>query len=91
MKKIFMSITKLHINAKLFSKIRNPKYHPSRKIIITLGLALELNMSEFEAFLASVNYAFSLNNRFDIDIIYCIENKIYDLYTVNEIIYLMNL
>lgn len=76
---------KANINAKLFSKIRNPKYHPSRKTII--ALALELNMKEFEMFLASVNYAFALNNLFDITIIYCIEHKIYDVYTVNEILY----
>jgi len=78
---------KAHINAKLFSKIRNPKYHPSRKTIIALGLALELNMDEFEMLLASANYALSLNNRFDVAIIYCIEHQIYDLYIVNEIIY----
>lgn len=44
-------------------------------------------MKEFEMLLASANYAFSLNNMFDITIIYCIEHKIYDIYTVNEILY----
>lgn len=82
---------KAHINAKLFSKIRNPLYHPSRKTIIALGLALELDLLEFEVLLSSANYAFSLNNKFDIVIIYCIQHKIYDLYTVNEIIYELGL
>ncbi len=82
---------KAHINAKHFSKIRNPLYHPSRKTIIALGLALELDLIEFEALLASANYALSLNNKFDIVIIYCVQNKIYDLYTVNEIIYELGL
>lgn len=82
---------KAHINAKLFSKMRNPTYHPSRKTIIALGLALELNLIEFEALLASANYAFSLNNKFDIVIIYCIEHKIYDLFIINEIIYELGL
>ena len=53
---------KAHILAKLFSKIRNPSYHPSRKTIIALGLALELDLLEFEALLQSANYALSLNN-----------------------------
>lgn len=82
---------KAHINAKLFSKIRNPHYHASRKTIIALGLALELNLNEFEIFLSSANYALSLNNTFDIAIIYCIEHKIYDLFEVNEIIYGLDL
>lgn len=82
---------KAHINAKLFSKLRNPKYHPSRKTVITLGLALELNLEEFEVLLNSANYALALNNEFDIVIIYCIQNHIYDIFTVNEILYEMNL
>lgn len=82
---------KAHIQAKLFSKLRNPHYHPSFKTVITLGLALELNMEEFELLLNSANYAFSLNNRFHIVIIYCIQNQIYDLFTVNEILYEMHL
>jgi len=75
---------KAHIQAKLFSKIRNPNYHPSFKTVVALGLALELKLS-------SAHYAFSLNNKFHIVIIYCIEHKIYDLFTVNEILYEMDL
>lgn len=82
---------KAHLNAKLFSKLRNPKYHPSRKTIIALGLALELNLEQFELLLNSANYSFALNNEFDIVIIYCIQNQIYDLFTVNEIIYELDL
>lgn len=82
---------KAHINAKLFSKMRNPNYHASRKTIIALGLALELNIDEFEILLSSANYAFSLNNTFDIAIIYCIEHRIYDIFEVNEIIYELGL
>ncbi|WP_049945553.1 hypothetical protein [Candidatus Stoquefichus massiliensis] len=82
---------KAHINAKLFSKIRNPKYHPSRKTVVALGLALELTLEEFELLLTSAQYALALNNEFDIVIIYCIQHHIYDLFTVNEILYEMGL
>ena len=82
---------KAHIQAKLFSKIRNPNYHPSFKTVVALGLALELNMGDFELLLSSAHYAFSLNNKFHIVIIYCIEHKIYDLFTVNEILYEIDL
>lgn len=77
---------KAHINAKLFSKIRNPSYHPSRKTIIALGLALELDLNEVNVLLNSANYSLSFNNTFDIAIIYCIEHRIYDLYLVNDIL-----
>lgn len=82
---------KANINAKHFNKIKNDKYHPSKKTAIALGLALHLNIEEFEALLTSASYALSLNNVFDVVIMYCINNKIYDLIIVNEILYEFNL
>lgn len=82
---------KAHINAKLFSKLRNPQYHPSKKTIIALGLALELSIDKFELLLNSAGYSLALNNQFDIVIIYCIQNKIYNLFLVNEILYEIDL
>lgn len=80
-----------HIDSKLFNKIKDDKYHPSKKTAIALGLALNLNMEEFEALLTSACYALSLNNLFDFIVMYCIHNKIYDLMIVNEILYEFNL
>lgn len=90
-KKILLYIKKANINAKHFNKIKNEKYHPSKKTALALGLALHLNIEEFEALLTSASYALSLNNVFDVVIMYCINNKIYDLIIVNEILYRFNL
>lgn len=80
-----------HIDAKLFNKIKDEKYHPSKKTAIALGLALNLDMDEFEALLTSAYYALSLNNLSDFIIMYCVYNKIYDLMIINEIFYEFNL
>ena len=37
---------KVHMDRRLFSKIRNNDYHPSKETIILLGIALELNEKE---------------------------------------------
>lgn len=39
---------KVHIDRRLFSKIRSDEdYHPSKDTVILLGLSLELNINEF--------------------------------------------
>ena len=82
---------KAHITDKHFSKILDPDYHPSRPVVIALGLALELDIDEFELLLKSAYYSLSINNTFDLVILYCIAHRIYDIFIVNEILYDMNL
>ena len=39
---------KVNMDRRLFSKLRNKDYHPSKETVILLGLALELNENELE-------------------------------------------
>jgi len=75
---------KVNIDRRLFSKIRNENYHPSKETVILLGLALELNEDEFERLLESAAYSLPKNNTYDLIIRFCFINKIYDLFQVNE-------
>ena len=76
---------KVHIDRRLFSKIRSDKYyHPSKETIILLGISLELNEKEIEDLLVSASYYLPKNNYYDLIIRFCFKNKIYDLFEINN-------
>ena len=75
---------KVNMDRRLFSKLRNKDYHPSKETIILLGLALELTDAELEDLLLSASYSLPRNNYFDLIIRFCFENKIYNVIEVNE-------
>ncbi len=78
---------KVNIDRKLFSKIRcDRNYIPRRNVIIKLCLALRLDRKDFNKLLNSAGYSLS-NSKFDQVISYCLENKIFDLYQVNDYLY----
>lgn len=79
---------KVNIDRRLFSKIRSDKkYHPSKDTIILLGLSLELNEIEIVELLDSASYSLPKNNYFDLIIRFCFINKIYNVNSVNELLY----
>ena len=79
---------KVHIDRRLFSKIRSDKdYHPSKETVILLGIALELSEKELDDLLASASYSLPKNNKYDLIIRFCFINKIYKLDEVNELLY----
>ena len=58
---------KVHIDRRLFSKIRNDiNYHPSKETIILLGLSLKLNIDELIDLLNSASYSLPKNNYYDL-------------------------
>ena len=77
---------KVNIDRRLFSKIRNENYHPSKDTVILLGLALELNEDEIDELLKSASYSLPKNNIFDLIIRFCFKEKIYKLIEVNELL-----
>ena len=78
---------KVHIDRRLFSKIRSDcNYHPSKETVILLGLSLELNEKEIENLLDSASYSLPKNNHYDLIIRFCFINKIYDIISVNDLL-----
>lgn len=58
---------KVHLDRRLFSKIRNNSdYHPSKETVILLGLSLELSEDEIEKLLDSASYSLPRNNHYDL-------------------------
>jgi hypothetical protein len=69
----------------LYSKMMNKRdYHPTKNRAISLGLALEANEDELSNLLASAGYALSPASKFDLVILFCVQNKIYNIMQVNE-------
>ena len=78
---------KVHIDRRLFSKIRSNKdYHPSKETVLLLAFALELNESEMEQLLDSASYSLPRNNHYDLIIRFCFINKIYNIMNVNDLL-----
>ena len=78
---------KVHIDRRLFSKIRNDKdYHPSKETVLLLGLSLELSEEEIEKLLDSASYSLPKNNHYDLIIRFCFMKGIYKLSEVNDLL-----
>lgn len=78
---------KVHIDRRLFSKIRNDKnYHPSKETILLLGFSLELSETEIEKLLESASYSLPKNNYYDLIIRFCFMKGIYKIKDVNDLL-----
>ena len=78
---------KVHIDRRLFSKIRSDKnYHPSKETIILLAISLELSEKELDDLLESASYSLPKNNKYDLIIRFCFLNKIFKITDINELL-----
>jgi hypothetical protein len=79
--------TQAWIDRRHFFKIINERlYHPTKKTIIALGIALKLNMQEMDEFLASCGFRLSYQSIFDLVIMFCIEREIYNIFDINALL-----
>mgnify|MGYP004504438111 CR=1 FL=1 len=76
-----------NIDRRLFSKIRGDEdYLPSKKTAISFCLALQLGIDEAKKLLAAAGYTLSMSSRFDLIIMYLIENCEYNVHFANIVL-----
>lgn len=76
-----------NIDRRLFSKIRGDEdYMPSKKTAISFCLALQLEMDETKKLLETAGYTLSASSRFDLIIMYLIENSEYNIHFANMVL-----
>ena len=78
---------KAYVDRRHFSKIRNDiNYTPNKKTVLAFSIALELSLDEAKDLLNSAGYALSRSSKTDIIVAYFLQNKIYDMFEINEIL-----
>ena len=77
-----------HLDRRIFSKIRNERnYMPSKKTVLAIVVAMKLDLEETNILLSCAGYFLSNGRKEDVIIKYFIENQIYDLFLINEVLY----
>ncbi len=77
------------LNRALFNKIKNdPTYRTSKETAVALGLALRLPKAEFTELIAKAGYSLSRSSKFDIIIEFCLDNSIFSIMEVNELLFI---
>ena len=77
---------KANISRQTWSLIISNKINPSLNSVLKIVFALELNNHECKYLLKKAGYTLASSSTYSLIIRYCIENKIYDLMTVNELL-----
>ena len=79
--------TKAYIDRRHFSKIRKDvDYIPNKKTVLAFTIALGLSLDEAKDLLASAGFALSRSSKTDIIVAYFLQNKIYDMFEINDVL-----
>lgn len=77
---------KANISRQLWSSIISEKSHPSLNVCIKIILTLKADNHECKYLLKKAGYTLTSSSKYALIIRYAIENKIYDLFEINEML-----
>ena len=75
------------IDRRTWSKIISNQMIPSLEMTVKIAIGLQLTNEECKILLKKLNYTLSRSSDFALVIRYCLDNKIYSLIKINEILY----
>ena len=78
--------TKANISRQLWSSIISEKSSPSLNVCLKIIFALEADNHECKYLLKKAGFTLASSNKYSLIIRYAIENKIYDIYKVNDLL-----
>ena len=77
-----------NLDRKHFSKIQcDENYHPKKKTVMALCIALKLDLEEAKDLLARADWAFSPSSKVDLIVQKAIIDKQYDIYQLNLVLF----
>lgn len=77
-----------NMDRKLFSKIQcNADYHPKKKTVLALCIALELDLEQSRDLLARAEWAFSPSSKVDLIVQKAILDRKYNIYELNMVLF----
>ena len=77
-----------NVSKQTWYKILNDKfYKPNKKTVISFAISLKLTLEETQDLLKSVGFILSNSSLFDVIIMYCLENGIYDVFEIDSILF----
>ena len=77
---------KANISKQLFSAIISNKTNPSLNTLLKIVFTMKLTNHECKYLLKKANYTLSSSSTYSLIIRYCLENKIYEIYQVNDLL-----
>lgn len=78
---------KVDIDRRVWSKIISNKMKPLLNMVVKIAFGLRCNNEECKLLLKKLNYTLSSSSEFSLVIRYCIENEIYNIIDVNNLLY----
>lgn len=82
---------KSNIEKDAFVRLKNDiNKSPSKEIVLALAVGLEMNIFETEAFVEKCGYSLSTDYKQNVILRYFLENKIFDIYIINEMMFYYN-
>ncbi len=80
-----------NLDRRVFSRLRSlDDYQPAKTTAIALAFGLMLSVAQTDDLLLKAGYSLSRSNTADIIVRYCLNNEIYDIYEVNELLFKYN-
>ncbi len=79
---------KANVSKQTWYKIEtDPNYKPNKKTVLSFSIALKLTLPQTQSLLSSVGFVLSNSSLFDVILMYCIENKIYNVHEIDAILF----